>query len=295
MSQRLSMAGGAGAGQPTFGRASGGWPDPAPCPDAASYHPSSMRTLIYHDIARRDERESIGFPGPTANRYKLDPGDFEAHLDALAATGLSVGTYEGKGTMPALVISFDDGGISALAAADALERFGWRGQFFITTGRLDTPGFMSRDDLHELARRGHGIGAHTHTHPLYMSRLTRCELDEEWTRSRAILHEVLGAAPLTAAVPGGQLSNQVVMSAAAAGFEVLFTSEPTARLVRRELLVVGRFTVRAHTPARVVAACARGDRLVGAGQWSVWNAKKLSKRMAPRGYEELRRAWARRR
>ena len=47
-----------------------------------------MRTLMYHDIATRAQRETVGFQGPLAGRYKLEPAAFEAHLDALAATGL---------------------------------------------------------------------------------------------------------------------------------------------------------------------------------------------------------------
>ena len=46
-----------------------------------------MRTLMYHDIAARAQRDAVGFPGPLAARYKLEPEAFEAHLDALAATG----------------------------------------------------------------------------------------------------------------------------------------------------------------------------------------------------------------
>lgn len=153
-----------------------------------------MRTLMYHDIAKPAEREAIGFPGPLAARYKLEPGAFEAHLDALAATGLAPAPLRSGGDpAPPATITFDDGGASAPAAAKALERRGWLGQFFITTSRIDTPGFASSEDLRELARRGHELGSHSHMHPTYMGRLTRAELDEEWTRSRELLGELLGA------------------------------------------------------------------------------------------------------
>ena len=145
-----------------------------------------MRTLMYHDISSSAQREEVGFPGPLAGRYKLAPDAFEAHLDALAATGLRVGTVDAGGSLPQLLLSFDDGGGSAPLAAEALERRGWRGQFFVTTGRLGTPGFLSAEDLRELARRGHAIGGHSHTHPTYMGRLTREELDREWDVDLAV-------------------------------------------------------------------------------------------------------------
>ncbi len=253
-----------------------------------------MRTLMYHDIATPSEREAIGFPGPLAARYKLEPAAFEAHLDALAATGLAPAPLRsGEAPAPATAITFDDGGASAPAAAAALERRGWRGQFFITTSRIDTPGFASAEALRELAQRGHELGSHSHSHPTYMGRLTRGELDEEWTRSRELLGELLGSPPRTASVPGGFLSEQVIASAAAAGYELLFTSEPTARVADRGLIVRGRYTIWASTPARVAAAYARGERLACGRLWLEWNAKKLAKTVSPAVYQRLRRVRAR--
>jgi len=253
-----------------------------------------MRALMYHDIVPRAQRATAGFPGPLAARYKLEPDTFEAHLDALACTGLQVGTYDASGPPPQVLISFDDGGASVPLAATALERRGWRGQFFITTGRLGTPGFMSAEQLRELAGRGHVIGSHSHTHPTYMGKITREELDREWTNSRELLGEILGEPPRTASVPGGYLAGAVIASAAAAGYELLFTSEPTARVTHRELMVRGRYTIWASTPAHVAAAYARGERLACGRLWLEWNAKKLAKSLSPTAYQRLRRVRARR-
>jgi peptidoglycan/xylan/chitin deacetylase (PgdA/CDA1 family) len=256
-----------------------------------------MRTLMYHDIAPHARRDAVGFTGALAARYKLEPELFEAHLDALSRTGMQVGTLAaGESTpssAPQLALSFDDGGGSALLAAEALERRGWRGQFFVTTGRLGTPGFLSAEELRELARRGHVVGGHSHTHPTYMGRLTREQLDGEWTQSRAAIAEILGAPPRTASVPGGFLSGAVIAAAAAAGYELLFTSEPTARVARRELVVRGRYTIWSTTPARVAAAYARGERLACGRLWLEWNAKKLAKTLSPATYQALRRIRAR--
>jgi peptidoglycan/xylan/chitin deacetylase (PgdA/CDA1 family) len=252
-----------------------------------------VRTLVYHDIAPRERRDEVGFPGALAARYKLEPQDFEAHLDALAASGVRV-TDAGDLVSDANVsLSFDDGGASALQAASALERRGWRGTFFITTGRLDTRGFLARDEVRELARRGHAVGSHSHSHPTYMGKLSRAELDREWSQSLELLAEVLGAPPAAAAVPGGYVSRGVIRAAAAAGYEVLFTSEPTSRVQHRELLVRGRYTIWSTTPPRVAAAYARGAPLVGRRLWLEWNAKKLAKTVSPSAYQSLRRVRAR--
>lgn len=244
--------------------------------------------LIYHDIAARHERESMGIPGPLAARYKLEPDHFERHLDAVAAAA-TVGLWD-PAEPGGAVLTFDDGGASALHAADALERRGWRGHFFITTGRMGTPGFLGPEGVRELAERGHRVGGHSHTHPTYFGRLSRAEQLDEWRRSREALGELLGEAPAGASVPGGFFNPNVAETAAEAGYGWLMTSEPESRL-RTEwgLPVIGRYTIWASTPARTAAAYARGARLARGRLWVEWNAKQRAKRISPRAFEVLRR------
>ena len=249
--------------------------------------------LIYHDVVTAARQDECGFPGPVAARYKLEPGRFEAHLDAIAATGVTVGLI-GAGSQAAL--TFDDGGASALDAAEALERRGWRGHFFITTGRIDTPGFLTAAQVRELAQRGHSVGSHSHSHPTYMGSLSAAELATEWRSSREALAKILGTPPDSAAVPGGFLSRDVIAEAASAGYRLLLTSQPTTRLSSHDGMGVhGRFTIwAATTPARA-AAYARADRRALASLWIAWQAKTAPKRVSPSAYEALRRRWARRR
>ena len=248
--------------------------------------------LIYHDLAPRADRDSVGFPGPLAGRYKLDPADFERHLDAVAASGVQVGLYDDGA---AALLTFDDGGASALDAAAALERRGWRGHFFITTGRLGSAGFLDADGVRELARRGHAVGGHSHSHPTYMGRLDRAELLDEWRRSRETLGEILGEAPRGASVPGGFFTPAVAETAAEAGYAWLMTSEPESKLRRiGGIPVLGRYTIWSTTPAATAAAYARGARLQRARLWLEWNAKQRAKRLSPRAFEALRRVRARR-
>ena len=245
--------------------------------------------LIYHDLARPGERDAVGFPGPVAGRYKVDPADFERHLDAIAATGAHVGVWQPAGAASA-VLTFDDGGASALHAADALERRGWRGHFFITTGRLGTTGFLDAAGVRELAERGHAVGGHSHSHPTYMGKLGRSELLDEWRRCREALAELLGAPPPGASVPGGFFTPAVAETAAEAGFDWLMTSQPESRVRRgHPIPVVGRYTVWATTPPERAAAYARGARLPRARLWLEWTAKQRAKRISPRAFEAARR------
>ena len=84
-------------------------------------------------------RDEVGFPGPLAARYKLEPAVFEEHLDAIAGTGRRVGLPSQEGP-PDVVLTFDDGGSSALAVATALEAK-LEGVFFVTTSKIGTTAF----------------------------------------------------------------------------------------------------------------------------------------------------------
>jgi peptidoglycan/xylan/chitin deacetylase (PgdA/CDA1 family) len=250
--------------------------------------------LTYHDVAPRPDREAFGFPGRMAARYKLDPAALDAHLDAVEAAGAQVGLVDPPNPLPEVALTFDDGGASALAAAEAVERHGWRAHFFVTTARIATPGFLDEEGILELVRRGHGVGSHSHTHPTYMGRLRPAAIVDEWERSRAILAELLSEPPKLASVPGGFLSRAVVEGAAVAGYRVLMTSEPVARArADAGLLRIGRYTIWANTPAGRAGAIVRGARAPRARLWVGWNAKKLAKRSNTTAYESLRRITAR--
>ena len=246
--------------------------------------------LIYHDVAAPGEADEVGFPGRLAGRYKHAPEVFERHLDAVAATERRVGLLDAGADV---ALTFDDGGASAMDIADRLERRGWLGYFFVTTGRIDTPGFVTRDQVRELVSRGHVVGSHSHTHPAYMGRLTAGELRREWVQSRDRLAEILGRPPGTAAVPGGFLSRTVIEEAARAGYALLMTSQPSARAHRRDgMTVQGRYTIWSDTPPATAAAYARGALAARARLWTEWQLKGAAKRMSPRVYDRLRRVRA---
>lgn len=253
--------------------------------------------LLYHDIVPRRDADGVGFPGPLAARYKLQPDEFQAHLDAIGGTGYQVGLIDGH-SRPPVALTFDDGGSRSLATADALEERDWRGHFFVTTGRLDTPGFLTREAVGELVRRGHVVGSHSHSHPTYMARLSLQEIELEWRRSWDALAETLGVEPTHASVPGGYLSTAVVEIAAEVGYRVLMTSEPVSEVTTvGELSVVGRYPIWSTTRPLTAAAYAQGRRRARFRLAVAWKLKRIAKTVSPAGYDALRSlgAWSERR
>lgn len=253
--------------------------------------------LMYHDIVDGDAYDASGFAGADAALYKLGRGEFEAHLSAIAESGAArpatvAELGDGAGAGRPLLITFDDGGVSAYThAADALERRGWRGHFFVTTGRVGTPGFLSREQIVELDRRGHVVGSHSATHPLRMARCSYEEMLGEWKTSVGVLSDILGRGVTAASVPGGYYSRRVAEAADEAGIKHLFTSEPTAGLQRvGGCLVVGRYTVQRWTTPRAAAAIAAGRLGPRLRQAVLWNAKKATKAVGGEFYLRARKA-----
>lgn len=235
--------------------------------------------LMYHDIFDGGAADSSGFPGGAAASYKLQTEVFASHLDAIKAVTPPLPLY----------LTFDDGGSSAVSIGELLEARGFRGHFFVTTDYLDTATFMTRDDVRELASRGHVIGSHSCSHPTRMAACSREQMLDEWRRSVGALEDVIGARVDHASVPGGYYSRAVAETAAAAGIRTLFTSEPTTRAHDVDGCTVhGRYVIQAMHSREYAASIAAGAALPRTQQFVVWNAKKLAKLVAGDLYLKLR-------
>jgi peptidoglycan/xylan/chitin deacetylase (PgdA/CDA1 family) len=247
--------------------------------------------IMYHDVVENGDFGSSGFPGEGAHVYKLRREDFEQHLNAIATASTAVSTVRKLEGRPVL-LTFDDGGVSFHhPIADLLESHSWRGHFFITTDRIGTPGFLTEAQLRELHRRGHIIGSHSRSHPTRMAALTRAELDGEWRESLDRLSAVLGDPVKVASVPGGYYSREVGESAAAAGVEALFTSEPTANVgMLNGCRVLGRYVVQRGMPPEWSAGFATGSPSHCWRQSALWKAKRVAKSLGGSAYLQLRQA-----
>jgi peptidoglycan/xylan/chitin deacetylase (PgdA/CDA1 family) len=255
-----------------------------------------MNALMYHDVVGSGQEDSSGFPGRDAALYKVTPELFAAHLNAITQSLPALPDLPDLLDTPDTpdppdpVITFDDGGVSAMTAADMLEAHGLVGHFFVTANYIGTRGFVTEDHIRELARRGHVVGSHSCSHPLRMGHGPWPQLLDEWSRSRSLLSDILGAAVCVASVPGGDFAPQVAEAAAKAGITTLFTSEPTRESrYAFGLTLIGRFTIQRWTTAETAAALATGEWLPCARQAVVWSAKKMTKRLGGERYLQIRK------
>jgi peptidoglycan/xylan/chitin deacetylase (PgdA/CDA1 family) len=249
--------------------------------------------LAYHDVFEGESFEDEGARHHAAH-YALSRAEFRKHLESIRPrpAGSEVATIGGirewQNQTP-VFLTFDDGALGSLTcAADELEKKNWRGHFFIISSWIGQAGFMDARQIRELAGRGHVIGSHSCSHPERMANLAWNDLVGEWKESCAVIGDVLGEKVKVASVPNGYYSRAVAESAAEAGIEILFNSEPTqATTLVDGCLVIGRYSILGgDTPA--LTRRLTSERWPRWRQKLLWDAKKAAKIAGGPAYLALR-------
>jgi peptidoglycan/xylan/chitin deacetylase (PgdA/CDA1 family) len=235
----------------------------------SSRHPTGVGATVagfcYHDVT--DDPSESGLQRNAATPFKLRPEQFSDHLDGiaqgLAAPQLVADIDLGRPGRH-LLLTFDDGGKSALRIADQLSHRGWGGHFFIPTSFIGRRTFLDRNDIRQLRSAGHAIGAHSHTHPDIYRELDWERMVVEWRQSSDILAQLLGEPCVSGSVPGGDISDR-------AGLRYLFTSEPWLRpRIVGGCWVLGRFCAKSSTRPQTIAELA---------SFQGWAGKLLARRI----------------
>lgn len=142
----------------------------------------------------------------------LDAEHFDLILDAVQ-------------DLPHISITFDDGNVSDLYfALPALLRRRLTATFFVCTGRLGQPTFLTRAELRHLLAHGMRIGSHGIAHRPWRG-LSADELTAELSGSRLELEGICGKPVLEAACPFGAYGRTVLQVLRDAGYHKVFTSD----------------------------------------------------------------------
>ncbi|WP_210463463.1 polysaccharide deacetylase family protein [Rufibacter roseolus] len=125
--------------------------------------------LCYHQI-----REWNSHDGKVGKDYIVKPHEFRAQMKMLADSGYhtilpdQLQDYLTKGTpLPSkpIMLTFDDTKLDQYTVAKPeLDKYGFKGVFFIMTVSIGRPNYMTKEQIKELSDAGHVIGSHTYDH-----------------------------------------------------------------------------------------------------------------------------------
>jgi peptidoglycan/xylan/chitin deacetylase (PgdA/CDA1 family) len=184
--------------------------------------------LMYHEVEVPGRAVNQSLPGYL--HYVVTSEQLTKQFQSLVAAGfegvsVSRALDSNHSNPKAVVITFDDGcETDLLIAGPLLNRLGFKATFYVVSGFLNKPGYLSNSQLRELAGLGHEIGSHSISHR-YLRQLDNSELRSEIQDSKTQLEQILGQPVEHFSCPGGRWDARVSPLAVTAGYRSVSTSE----------------------------------------------------------------------
>ncbi len=206
--------------------------------------------LMYH--ALEDEKHPAGAKNQGEQLYIVSVDNFREQMLYLHTQGFQAFLIQellelDNWPQKAVVITFDDGHESNyILALPILQEYGFKAEFFITTGWTDTQHFLTREQIVHLYKAGMSIGSHSVTHR-YFDDLTDEEIEQELKKSQRSLEKITASKVCGISLPGGRLKLSPNKKAKLNNYKVVCTSSPG--ILRKESLnyLIPRFTIKQNT------------------------------------------------
>ena len=215
--------------------------------------------LLYHSVDDRPRRRD--------RRYTISPADFEAHADAIWASGripLSITqlaeALRGDRLLPPrpVAVTFDDGYANTYDAVEALVRRELAATVYVTAGEVGTRDRLSPSQLSELARMPSvEVGAHAFSNRR-LDELPDPELTAEVSHSKATLEDLAQIEVRSFAYPHGAYDQRARRAVIEAGYSSAAAVKNALSHPGDDVFSIARWTVTAKTPASRVAQVLEG-------------------------------------
>lgn len=183
--------------------------------------------LCYHQI-----REIKASDSEMIKTYAVTPAAFASQMKALSDNGFQTILpdqlreyllYDGPLPPKPVMITFDDTREEQyrLGAAE-MDKYGFKGVFFIMTVSINRPNYMSKEQIKSLSDSGHMIAAHTWDH----HRVTKYEgmdWDEQLAKPKKKLENIIGKPVNYFAYPFGLWNQKAIPEIQNRGYALAFT------------------------------------------------------------------------
>jgi peptidoglycan/xylan/chitin deacetylase (PgdA/CDA1 family) len=169
---------------------------------AQVYARLEIPVLCYHRIADGKKSE-----------YAVSPATFTSHMKILADSGYhSIAPAQlydylvYNKTLPEkpVMITFDDSRVEhSLIAAPVLDRYGFKGVFFIMTITYNKQNYMTTDEIAQLAKDGHTVGLHSWDHTMVTKYTEAADWQKQMVEPKSKLEKIIGRPVEYWAYPNG--------------------------------------------------------------------------------------------
>jgi peptidoglycan/xylan/chitin deacetylase (PgdA/CDA1 family) len=202
--------------------------------------------LCYHRI-----RNILASDSENMKTYSVSPTRFAQQMKTLSENGFHPISpnqlydyliHDGVLPPKPILITFDDGREEQYRLGiEELNKYGFKGVFFIMTVSMGRPGYMSRTQIKHLSDNGHTIGAHTWDH----HPVTNYEY-KDWNiqliKPKKQLEEITGKKVSYFAYPFGAWNTSSIPKIKNCGYELAFILS-TKRNLDQPLFTIRRLIV----------------------------------------------------
>lgn len=208
--------------------------------------------LCYHRI-----RNSLASDSKNMKTYSVTPSRFAEQMKALHDNGFQTISPEQlyeylvhDGNLPSkpILITFDDTREEQyrLGAAE-MNKYGFKGVFFIMTVSINRPGYMTKNQIKNLSDNGHTIGAHSWNHHL-ATKYKGTDWDIQLLNPKKKLESITGKPVNYFAYPSGVWNKAAISKIKSSGYQLAFILS-TKRDLDEPLYTVRRLIVHGSMSA----------------------------------------------
>lgn len=182
--------------------------------------------LCYHNI-----KDFNANSGEMTKVYSVKPLDFAAQMRALDNAGYQTILpeqlynyllYDGKLPAKPIMITFDDTREEQFSIGAAeMNKYGFKGVFFIMTVSINRKGYMSNEQIKSLSDEGHVVAAHTWDHHM-VTKYSGDDWITQLVKPKAKLEEIVGKPVTNFAYPFGLWNSAAIPELKKSGYKTAY-------------------------------------------------------------------------
>jgi peptidoglycan/xylan/chitin deacetylase (PgdA/CDA1 family) len=202
--------------------------------------------LCYHRIRNFESSD-----GPNMRVYSVTPSGFEEQMKALSDNGFHTilpdqlqdyVVFNAKLPTKPVMVTFDDTREEQYSiGATAMNKYGFKGAFFIMTISINRPKYMTEEQIKNLSDSGHAVGTHSWDHHM-VTKYKGADWNIQLAKPKKRVEDIIGKKVDYFAYPDGIWSKEAITELEKSNYKMAFILA-TKRDSTKPLFTVRRMIV----------------------------------------------------